>query len=40
MGVYLTWRKAEEKPLRVLDAYAQLVRDIQEAVQQRFRDRV
>jgi lipopolysaccharide export system permease protein len=39
MGVYLTWRKAEEKPLRVLDAYAQLVRDLQETVQQRFRDR-
>ena len=39
MGVYLTWRKAEEKPLKLLDAYAQLVRDIQEAVQRRFRDR-
>jgi lipopolysaccharide export system permease protein len=39
MGVYLTWRKAEEKPLRVLDAYAQLVRDIQEAIQRRFRER-
>ena len=39
MGVYLTWRKAEEKPLKVLDAYAQLVRDLQEAVQRRFRNR-
>jgi len=39
MGVYLTWRKAEEKPLKVLDAYAQLVRDLQEAVQQRFQNR-
>jgi len=39
MGVYLTWRKAEEKPLKVLDAYSQLVRDIQEAVQRRFRDK-
>jgi lipopolysaccharide export system permease protein len=38
MGVYLTWRKAEEKPLKVLDAYAQLVRNLQEAVQRRFRD--
>jgi lipopolysaccharide export system permease protein len=38
MGVYLTWRKAEEKPLRLLDAYAQLVRDIQEAVRRRFRE--
>ncbi len=39
MGVYLTWRKAEEKPLKVLDAYAQLVRDIQDAIQSRLRDR-
>ena len=37
MGVYLTWRKAEEKPLKVLDAYAQLVRDLQDALQRRFR---
>ena len=39
MGVYLTWRKAEEKPLRVLEAYAQWVRDIQEALQRRLRRR-
>jgi lipopolysaccharide export system permease protein len=39
MGVYLTWRKAEEKPLKLLDAYAQLVRDIQEAVQRRLHAR-
>ena len=39
MGVYLTWRKAEEKPLKVLDGYAQLVRDLQEAVQRRFHNR-
>ena len=37
MGVYLTWRKAEEKPLRFLDAYAQLIRDLQEAVQRRLK---
>jgi lipopolysaccharide export system permease protein len=39
LGGYLTWRKAEEKPLKVLDAYAQLIRDIQEAVQRRFRNK-
>jgi len=39
MGGYLTWRKAEEKPLKVLDAYAQLVRDTQEALQRRFQNR-
>ncbi len=39
MGVYLTWRKAEEKPLKILDAYAQLVRDLQEAIQSRLRER-
>jgi lipopolysaccharide export system permease protein len=37
MGVYLTWRKAEEKPLKVLDAYAQLVRDVQEGLRRRLR---
>ena len=39
LGAYLTWRKAEEKPLKVLDAYTQLVRDIQESVPRRFRNR-
>jgi hypothetical protein len=37
MGVYLTWRKAEEKPLKILDAYAQLVRDVQEGLRRRLR---
>jgi lipopolysaccharide export system permease protein len=37
MGVYLTWRKAQEKPLKALEAYAQLVRDLQEGIQRRFR---
>jgi len=39
IGVYLMWRKAEEKPLKMLDAYAQFVRDLQEAIRRRFRDR-
>jgi lipopolysaccharide export system permease protein len=38
MGVYLTWTKAEEKPLKLLEAYAQLVQRTQEAMQRRFRD--
>jgi lipopolysaccharide export system permease protein len=37
LGVYLTWRKAEEKPLKVLEAYAQLIQDLQEAIQRRFK---
>jgi lipopolysaccharide export LptBFGC system permease protein LptF len=39
MGVYLTWRKAEEKPVRLLEAYAQAVQDLQEALRRRFQAR-
>jgi lipopolysaccharide export system permease protein len=37
LGLYLTWRKAEEKPLKALEAYAQLVQDIQDVVQKRLK---
>ena len=36
-GVYLTRKKAEEKPLKILEAYAQLVQDLQDAVQRRLK---
>ncbi len=36
MGIYLTWKKAEEKPSRILEAYAQFTRDLQIAVHRRF----
>ena len=36
MGIYLTWKKAEEKPSKILEAYAQLTRDLREAVHRRF----
>jgi lipopolysaccharide export LptBFGC system permease protein LptF len=39
LGVYLTWKKAEERPLKVLEAYAQLIQDLQEAIQRRLRVR-
>ena len=32
LGIYLLWRKAQEKPLRILEGYAQAVQDLQEAV--------
>jgi lipopolysaccharide export LptBFGC system permease protein LptF len=38
-GVYLTWKKAEEKPLKILEAYAQLVEDLQEALKRRLKGR-
>jgi lipopolysaccharide export system permease protein len=39
LGVYLTWKKAEEKPLKMLEAYAQLIQDLQEAIQRRLKAR-
>lgn len=39
LGVYLTWRKAEEKPVRLLEVYAQTVQDLQEALRRRFQAR-
>ncbi len=36
LGVYLTWRKAEERPVRLLEAYAQGVQDLQRALRRRF----
>jgi len=39
LGVYLTWKKAEEKPLKILEAYAQLIQDLQKAVERRLKAR-
>jgi lipopolysaccharide export system permease protein len=39
LGVYLMWRKAEEKPVRILEAYAQLVQDLQTAIRRRLQGR-
>ena len=37
MGLYLLWKKAEEKPVKILEWYAQAVQDIQEAISRRIR---
>jgi lipopolysaccharide export LptBFGC system permease protein LptF len=33
LGVYLLWKKAEEKPTRILDSYANSIQAIQETLQ-------
>jgi len=35
LGVYLLWKKAEEKPTKILDAYADAVQRIQDAIRKR-----
>ena len=37
LGLYLLWKKAEEKPLKILEGYAQAVQDLQEAARRRLR---
>ncbi len=32
LGIYLLWKKAEEKPLKILELYAQAVQDLQDTI--------